>query len=153
MVLTNAQWAKYKAAIGNAMGDFANKPIIWRRKILGVDRWGEDTANSTTQDVTIVGLFTYNIMRSWPITFTSESGELDRQSAQLYLDIPYLKANGYWTATGNFDYNPDYDRFIIDGLVYKSFGDTPASQAREEDLLFTLIIKREETPTSEKVRP
>lgn len=151
--LTPGQWKKFKNVIHTASKDFGHKEITWRRSRLGLDRWQEDNAGTVDIDVTLNVLCNYNYMRTWPITLPTDSGELDRQSVQLIFSKPELALGGYITPEGNFNYNPDYDRFIMDGLVYKPFGDTPVSQAHDEDLLISIIVKREETNTSEKVRP
>src|SRR5699024_7697627 len=91
----------------------------------------------------------YNYMRTWPITLHTETGELDKQSVQVFVNKQYLAANGHINTAGAFDYNPAMDRFIIDGLVYKAVGDTAVAQAGSSDILISFILKREETPTGE----
>lgn len=151
-LINDAQWERYERTINDAMETFANKEIIWRRFTKQVNRFGEDP-QETYSDITLKCLINYNYMRSWPITFTSDSGELDRQSMQVLFSKDYLKTSGYLTIDGSLDYDPAMDRFIIDGLVMKSFGDTPVSQSNNLDLMYSVIVKREETKTGDKLRP
>jgi hypothetical protein len=89
-------------------------------------------------------------MRSWPITFQTETGGLDRQSVQILINKDYLRELGYINGNGFFEYDPVLDVFIIDGLKHVPFGDTPASQIQDDDVFITLILKRDESPTQYK---
>lgn len=151
-LITPAQWAKYKQAINDGLETFAQKEIIWLKYVNQINRFGEDPEIAPVQ-ITLKCLINYNYMRSWPITFTSDSGELDRQSMQVLFSLQYLRDEGHLTGDNSLDYDPGMDRFIIDGMIMKGSGDTPVSQAEGEDLMYSLIVKREETDTGNKVRP
>lgn len=142
-------WGNFRALINSAHDTFNTKEIVWKKALNKLDRYGEDPT-SITSSVTLKVLINYNYMRTWPITFTTDSGELDRQSLQLLINKDYLRGLGFINAEGYFNYNPDLDRFIIDGLVHKAFGDTPISQAYKDDLLFAIVVKREETSTGDQ---
>jgi hypothetical protein len=87
-------------------------------------------------------------MRSWPITVPTESGSLDRQSIQLLFLYKEFKDLNLITNPGNYiKVDTERDRFIIDGLVHKAMGDTFVSQIGNRDLLVSIIVKREDTPT------
>lgn len=150
-LITDAQWKNFQDLIGSDAHDtFFQKVITWKRTLSTLDRFSEDNKDGTTGEINLTVLLNYNYMRTWPITFASESGELDRQSIQMLISKSYLEELGYINTNGYFEYNPDLDRFIIDGLVHKPMGDTPISQASDGDLLFGIILKREETPTGDK---
>ena len=63
------------------------------------------------------------------------------------LNLKYLRDNGWLNSNGNFDYDVSMDRFIHDGIIYKSTGETKICQAQDEPLLVMLILKREEINT------
>ena len=153
--LSSLDWQKYKDAINSAHTDFNQEDITWKRSTVFMDRFGEDPSGTgeVFQDVTLKVLIQSNYFRSWPVTSTSESGELDKESLVVILNYKYLKDNGYTTAENYFDFKPDLDRFIIKGRAYKSFGDLDASYANDEPLLFYLILKREKTDTGFAVNP
>lgn len=135
------------------MNDSAKKTVIWRRFVYGVDRYMEDGENDNKQDIPLNVLLNYNYFRTWPITYTTESGELDRQSVQVLINKTYLNTLGYITPDGNFDFNPDKDTFFIDGKPHRVMGDSAAAQASDTDLLVTFIVKREELATGDPYSP
>lgn len=149
-LLTAADRAAFKAAMKDAHDTFANKEITWKRLRSKLDRWGEDNNDNGYDNVTLKVLINYNYMRSWPITFQTESGGLDRQSVQVLIHKDYLRGLGFINADNYFAYNEVDDRFIIDGLVHAPFGDTPASEFSNDDIWIVLILKREETQTGDK---
>ena len=88
-------------------------------------------------------------MRTWPIDQPSIAGEVDRQSIQLFFNKEILNDLGYLSVYGNLAYNPDYDRFRLDGILYRPSGDTAAAQNMLSDIFFLLILQREETETTQ----
>jgi hypothetical protein len=114
----------------------------------GLDLHGEDNPDGY-DSIDLLALLNYNYLRSWPITVKTETGDLDRQSVQVLFNRQYLDELGYINADGYFQYDPAHDYFIIDGLRHIAMGDTMASQAGDTDILFTIILKRDDTPTSE----
>jgi hypothetical protein len=153
-MLSAVEWADYAQIINQfMMQDSALKPIVWKRFVYGVDRYMEDNAGANYQNITINVLLNYNYFRTWPITFTTESGELDRQSVQVIINKQYLRNLGYISADNNFVFNPDKDTIFIDGKPHRVMGDTMASQASDKDLLVTFIAKREELKTADPYSP
>lgn len=147
-MVPQSQWNSFAKIIEES--GFFIKPIIWKRCITNIDRYGEDQKpDDYAPDITIHTLSNYNYMRSWPITVPTESGEIDRQSIQLlflrkeFVDLGLLLPGGYVKV------DPARDRFIIDGLVHKAVGDTFVSQAGTYDVIFSIVVKREETTTGE----
>lgn len=141
-------WADYKSLIGqDAFDTFGQKIIIWRKQTSNIDRYGEDNIAGSHVDIPLTCLVNYNYMRSWPITTLTESGETNQQSIQVLFSKKYLLSLGYLNADGIFDYQPDYDRFILDGLIRKPVGDSSVSQSHDEDTMFEVIMAEQRTPT------
>ena len=51
--------------------------------------------------------------------------------------------NGQKIPEGYWDFNWEQDRFVINGIVYKPSGDTQTAQAKDEALVFMVILKRD----------
>jgi hypothetical protein len=151
-----ANWAKYKDLIREATDTFAQKQVTWRRYSYGFDPNGEDLGdNGAFEEIDMRGLLAHNYYLKWPINLTTTSGELERMNTYLMFDKRYLQDNGWLSLQDNFNYGDKVrDRFIIDGIIYKAYGDTNLSQAKDEDLHFALILQRQETLTgdTEEVR-
>lgn len=137
-------WDYYKKIVNDFIDtDVGKQSIIWRRHINQPLIYGEDSGD-VYDDIPLNVLIQYNSFRTWPTNQATTSGELDNQnmailvSARLLGDLGYLNSDGYW------DFNQSEDRFIIKGITYKSSGDTQVSQAKDEALLFMVILKREE---------
>jgi hypothetical protein len=145
----NSVWAQYKSIINDGHDTFNQDQIIWLKSRGGIDRNGEDNLTEQFAVVTLLGLFDYNAFRKWPINQTTDTGELDRQTEVILLNIKYLRDSGYLTPAGNFNFQQDADRFIHKGIKYKSTGQTPISQAKDEPLLIMIILSREEILTGD----
>lgn len=145
-LLSSADWQEYLDQLSAFNEEFASCEVIWRRYQGTNNRFNEDpqeSPNGRYTDVVLKVLKNDNYMRTWPITKTSETGEIEDTSVQLYIFLPMLKSLGY--AIGNqMQVNPGYDRFIIDGLVYKIAGRTPTAQAGNQNAWYTLICRQEE---------
>lgn len=148
--LSSADWQEYKDIINEFHEDANQEPIIWRRMTSNLHRYGED-GGETHVDTNLLGLVQYNFFRSWPINKTTTTGELDKESCMLYLNIEYLRGLGFLTADEQFAFRPAEDRFLIDGKLYKAAGDSQAAQAHDENLLLFIVLKREETDTGDLV--
>ena len=59
-------------------------------------------------------------------------------SARLIRELGYADQYGYW------QFDRSLDRFIVNGIVYKSSSDTQVAQAKDDPLLFQVILKRDE---------
>lgn len=141
-------WNLFNKVLRDAKDTFSQKTIILKRAIQSLERVKEDGV-IVYEDIPVDVLINYNYMRTWPITMTTETGELDRQSIQIFFNKIYLMEQGLLTPNNNLDYHPDLDRFLIDGIIYKPFGDTAASQTKGGDIHFTVICKREENNTTD----
>lgn len=142
-------WNDYKKVIGqDAFDTFGQATIIWRRKVdPSINRYGEDVNNNATVDIPLTCLVNYNYMRSWPITSLTESGENNEQSIQVLFSKTYLQSLGYINDAGLFIYQPDFDRFILDGLIRKPVGDSSISQAKDGAIMFEVLMIEQRTET------
>lgn len=147
--LTPEQWQAYRDTINEWHEDAFQQPIIWRREVVTQDRYGEDY-NKRTEDVEIKGLVLSNYVRSWPMSNMNHIGELDKESVLVYFNLKYLRELGYLNEHDQFIYNSALDRFIINGMMYRSSGDSQAAQASDYPLLYFIILKREETSTGKQ---
>lgn len=139
--LMGSDWDDYKSVLNDAHATFHQKVIIWRHKTVLINRYQEDT-DSDMINTDLKVLLNYNYRRTWPITMPTDAGEDDEQSIQVLIIKEYLRANELLDTFGNFNYNQDFDRFIIDGTKYKAFGDTAAGQMKSDDVYITIVIKR-----------
>lgn len=144
-----ANWAKYKALINDAHDTFNQETFVWYRFKSGLDRFGEDRETAKYDAITLKGLFDFNYFRKWPTVFTQPTGEIDRQTTVVILNVKYLRSLNLTTPKGRFDYDPALDRFEYDGIIYKAVSDTRISQAQDEPLLFDMLLEREELNTGE----
>lgn len=143
-------WADFKSLFNNDVKDtFFNQPIIWRRQKTNVDRYGEDNSIGLTEDIILQCLINYNYLRSWPITKFTEQGETDEQSMQVLFLKDYLDKLGYLNSHNYFTYKPDFDRFILDGLICKPVGDSSVSQIPNGSLIVEVILVRQPTNTAD----
>lgn len=150
--MTPAVWAKYKTAIDAYSQTVSSEDITWHRLSANVDRWMEGMEENF-EIVNFVSLVAYNTFRTWPVDSRTETGIIDKEYCHLYLNLTYLEENGWLTADKQFDFNPGFDRFWINGLEYKPAGDTGAAQANINPLFQILILEREEFKTGDKQRP
>ena len=149
-LIGSLNWTSYQNLIGNdAFDTFFQKDLIWKRANPFLDSNGEDEIGRTFTDITLKCLVDYNDFRTWPINRNSETGELDKQTMVILFSIKYLEGLGYMNANGNLDYSVGEDRFTLDGILYKSMGDTNTAQAQDIPLLAQLVLEREVTDTSD----
>lgn len=138
------EWDKYKSIINDFIDEDAGKqPFVWLRKINQPLAYGED-GGIRYLPVILEGLFQYNYIRTWPANKSTLSGELEGENMVLYISARILRENGYVNEFGYPDLNWSEDRFLLNGKIYKPDGDTQVAQAKDEALLFFIILKREE---------
>ena len=138
------EWDKYKSIINDFIDEDAGKqPFVWLRKINQPLAYGED-GGIRYLPVRLEGLFQYNYIRTWPANKSTLSGELEGENMVLYISARMLRENGYVNEFGYPDLNWSEDRFLLNGKIYKPDGDTQVAQAKDEALLFFIILKREE---------
>ena len=94
-------------------------------------------------NIPIEALCYYNAFRNWPINKATVSGELDDENLSILISKNYIEQIGYLNQEGYWNFNWSEDRFVINGIVYKPSGDTQVSQAKDEALVFLVILKRD----------
>ena len=147
--MTQEQWDDYINIINEWQEDAFQQDITWLKTATVISKNGEDN-NHRFKEINLKGLIQYNQFRAWPITQTTDSGETDKESILVYFNIKYLKDLGYTNNHDQFKFNPDYDRFLINGLTYKAFGESQVAQAGAKPLLVFIILKREEIETGKE---
>lgn len=139
--LLGTDWDIFKSLMADVHATFAQKIILWKRSTVQVHRYGEDPVD-TMVDTQLAVLCDWNYKRTWPVDINNESGQDDEQSVQIYLNKEFLRQNGFLNTQDYLKYNKEADRFSIDGILYKSFGDTSAAQMLQDDAWVTVILKR-----------
>lgn len=144
--MSKGDWDSHVNAINEWQEDSFQEPVIFRRNIVKISQNGEDN-NVRYKDIEILGLVQYNYFRSWPVSQPTDTGEIDKESCMLYLNVEYLRRNGLTNEFNQFLFDPAEDRFIISGVNYKPAGESQVAQAHDKTILFYIILKREEIPT------
>lgn len=151
-IVSNRSWDRYKKHIKGFLNyDAGRQTVIWCKHLNQMLSHGEDTI-PTYRKVEIEALCTYNAFRNWPLNTSSVSGETDDENCSLLVSMDYIKnlENGRYLKTiGDsevdtyWDLNWQEDRFIINGLTYRPSGDTQLAQAKDEVLVYMIILKRD----------
>lgn len=141
--ISNRAWETYKKIIKNFLDiDSGRQPIHWLKHINQLNLYGEDIGDKYF-DIKLEGLCFYNAFRNWPINKVTSSGELDEENLTIYISKSQIEAKGYLTEEGYWQFNWSEDRFIINGICYKPSGDTQVAQAKDEALVFLVILRRD----------
>ena len=137
----NIDWDRYKHVVQKFLEDDSGRQTIgWCRNIDQMYYMGEDKAPRYNL-ILIEALCYYNAFRNWPINKATVSGELDDEN--LVILIPKSSIKKYLNSHGYFQFNWSEDRFIINGIPYKPDGDTEVAQAKDEPIVFQIILKRD----------
>jgi hypothetical protein len=139
--ISQKAWAKFERIVNDFQADAFQDELIWKRNTNAPRRFGENRPLAT-DDIVLKGLFQYNAFRVWPLTQYTASGEEDKQSEVIYLNLEYLRSLNLLDEHGAFVHDEAQDRFIHKGIEYESGGGTFVSQARDKPLLWILILKR-----------
>lgn len=141
--IPNKSWDRYKNIIQNFLDiDAGKQKIIWAKNVDQLLSHGEDSTPQYFKKGIEV-LCYYNAFRNWPINTNSMGGELDDENLSIMVSGRYLKEKGYLNANGYWDFHWASDRFEINGIVYRPTGDTQVAQAKDEALVFLVILKRD----------
>lgn len=141
--LNNKTWDRYKRIITEFIDfDAGRQDIIWAKKVNQFLDHAEDSLPSY-YEIHIEALCYYNSFRNWPINKATVSGELDDENLSILISKSYIERLGYLDEHGYWRFNWSEDRFIINGIVYKPYGDTQVAQAKDEALVFLVILKRD----------
>lgn len=137
-------WARYKTIVNNFINNDAGKQsFLWLHKIDQMPAFGEDRPVAYVPAL-LEGLFHYNYIKTWANNRQrdTDSGELNQGDQVLYISADLLRKGGYIDENNYWDFNWAEDRFIINGQVYQPGGDTQVAQAKEEALLYFIIMQR-----------
>lgn len=154
-MVSNRAWDRYKRIVKNFLSqDAGRQSIIWAKHINQNLTHGEDVI-PFYERIEIEALCFYNAFRNWPINNPSISGETDEENLSILISrdsIVNLDSGKYWKSSsestgvdtdGYWDFNWQEDRFVINGIVYRPSGDTQVAQAKDEALVFLVILKRD----------
>lgn len=147
--MTDADWQKYYDVINTWQQDAFQEPFNWFTAYSRTHNYGEDSNIRRWKVKELKGLIQYNYFRSWPMTQSTDAGEMDKESILLYINIAHLASLNALNEHSQFVLNPGLDRFVVRGRVYKAQGDSHAAQAKDRPLFVFIILKREETETAQ----
>jgi len=147
--MNQSDWDEYMDVLNEWQKDAFQQPLTWKRHRDIIDPNGEAPIRSP-EIIELKGLIQSNYFKSWPVTDTNSTGEIDKQSILVYFNIDYLIENG-WADSNDyqFKFDPGYDKFIVNGLEYKPMGEAQAAQANNRPIFLFIILKREEVSTGE----
>ena len=139
--VSNKDWNRYKHIVQKFLEDDSGRQTVaWCRNIDQPLFMGEDV-KPKYELVFIEVLCYYNAFRNWPINKATVAGELDDEN--LVILIPKSAVTDYLNTMGYLKFNWSEDRFIINGIPYKPDGDTEVAQAKDEAIVFQIILKRD----------
>lgn len=142
-LVPNKSWDRYKRIISTFMDkDAGRQSIIWAKNVDQLLTHGEDYIPKYYK-IEIEALCFYNAFRNWPINKATVSGELDEENLSILVTMEYIESIGYLNKDGYWDFDWSKDRFVINGQVYKPSGDTQVAQAKDQALVFMVILKRD----------
>jgi len=151
-MISQAEWDQFANDLKAFNDEVANQEVTWKVPIIKLPRFNEDPT-PTYESRSLRCLVSYNAFRVWPMDRETEPGAVDKQYLYLLLNHQYLADNGWLTANKNFDFNPNQDIFIVNGMEHTSSGDTPVSAEKSFPLYSIVVLERKTTATSSKSRP
>lgn len=142
-MVKNHSWNRYKKIITDFLDwDAGRQTITWAKYVNQYLNYAEDDS-PRYYNIPLEALCYYNAFRNWPINKATVSGELDDENLSILISKNYIEQIGYLNQEGYWNFNWSEDRFVINGIVYKPSGDTQVSQAKDEALVFLIILKRD----------
>lgn len=141
--VTAQEWIDYELAVNSFMKeDAANQVITWFKCVRGLSEKGSDE-KPLYKELELQGLIQYNEFRSWPINADTTTGEVDKESILVFLNNDYLRDNNYLSTKGQFKFKPSLDKFEVNGLRYKSKGDSQTAQSHNGTLMHFMVLLRD----------
>ena len=142
-LVSNKAWDRYKNQINRFLDvDAGRQKVIWAKQVNQLLSHGEDDYPLYYKRE-IEALCYYNAFRNWPINRSTITGELDEENLSILISHHYLREKDYLNEDGYWDFNWAEDRFVINGQVYRPDGDTQVAQAKDQALVFMVILKRD----------
>lgn len=149
--ISSSTWDLYKKIVNDFMEEDAGKqPVLWLKRLNQILSFGEDSGENYSP-VPIEGLIQYNYIRTWPSLKDTVSGELEGINIVLYVTKRSLLEAGHINEYGYWDLNWTQDKFVINGKVYSPSGDTQVAQAKDEAILFFVVLKRETPEENQRI--
>lgn len=149
--ISDDTWKRYKNLVNDFIeSDAGKQPVIWLKKFDQMLSFGEDSGENY-KPIKLDGLIQYNYIRTWPSVKDTVSGELDGINILLYVTKRSILEAGYINDYGYWDFNWTSDKFVINGKVYSPSGDTQVAQAKDEALLFSVVLKRENPEENSRI--
>lgn len=141
----------FKTLHHDYLSDISDETVIWRRVISNVDRWGEGEAERF-EEITLKAQVCFNSFKVWPSNYPEITGTNDGESLFILIEYQYLNSLGFISESGNFNFNPSLDRFIIKGLSYVPRGDSPIGAVKDQYISYMIILVREPINTGDSLR-
>lgn len=143
-LVSNKVWDKYKNIVQKFMDmDSGLQEVTYLKHIINPLPFGEDDDSNNYIPIRIKGLINYNSFRTWPLNVGTPSGELDEINCALLLSKSHLLEMNLLNEEGYFEFDTTLDRFIINGESYISKGDTQVAQAKDEAIVFQILLRRQ----------
>ena len=150
-IISHSTWDMYRKTIKDFHKSVGKQKITWKKLVKNLDHYGEGFSR-VFLDIELEILAGYNDSRTWPTDKLTEAGIRDQENLYLYLNRQVLEDKGHLNSNGYLDFDPGYDRFIVQGIEYKPAGDIASAMAEDNPLYVMLILKRVETHTGDEPR-
>lgn len=149
--ISNKTWKSYKRILTNYVDqDVGLQTVIWLKHIMYPEAFGEDPkGDENYEPIELKALVNYNDFRIWPINKGTPSGELDEMNCAIILSQKQLitlneTREDILNEQLNWVFDQALDRFEINGVRYIAKGDTQTAQAKDQPILFQVVLRREE---------
>lgn len=147
-LVNDSIWKKYKHIVQNFIDrDAGLQEVIWLKHIQYPLPFGEDDDENNYERIPLQALINYNAFRTWPLNVGTPSGELDEINCAMLISQKQLVEKGLTNNKGYWTFDAALDRFIINGELYISKGDTQVAQAKDEPIVFQVLLRRQEDGT------
>ena len=144
-LVNDSIWKKYKHIVQNFIDQDAGlQEVIWLKHIQYV---ALTPFLKCPERIPLQALINYNAFRTWPLNVGTPSGELDEINCAMLVSQKQLVEKGLTNNKGYWTFDAALDRFIINGELYISKGDTQVAQAKDEPIVFQVLLRRQEDGT------
>lgn len=133
---------RYKNLIQDFIETDVSSTLLWYRYIDIPTMFGEGSGKKH-KSVEILAQKSYNYMRTWPINSSSKAGDIDNENMVLFISKRHLETLGLLEADGTIKVDIARDRFLVDNLLYKCFGETLVAHSKNHELLFMITLVRD----------
>ena len=123
-MITDSEMAAFRSAVNELSTDINTSVVTWETVAIIKDDFGEEKTNNSS--ISLNCLIIYNFTRMWPINLPTDAGMMDKENVCLLFNYDYLNGLGY-ISNGMMKLNRGSDVFIVDGIEWSVYGDTPVS--------------------------